>query len=65
MSDLYFLRYNGEEEHEVTKEEFVRAERAAGFHNTLGQPDEPATAGFGSGGVHGHVLYVNDSEEKE
>lgn len=33
---------------EVTKEEYVNAERAAGFHNTMGQPDEPATASFGT-----------------
>lgn len=33
-------------EHEVSKADYVRAERASGFYNTLGQPDEPATAGF-------------------
>lgn len=31
---------------EVDKATYVRHERAAGFHNTLGQPDEPATSGF-------------------
>jgi len=65
MSDKYFLEYAGEDEREVTKEEFVRAERAAGFRNKLGQPDEPATAGFGADGVHGHVMYVSDSKEEE
>lgn len=39
---------------EVTKEQYVKAERSAGFRNTMGQPDEPATASFGSnGGVRG------------
>lgn len=31
---------------EVDKAEFVRRERGAGFRNTLGYPDEPATAAF-------------------
>lgn len=43
---------------EVTKEQFVQAERAAGFRNTMGQPLEPATAGFHSGVVSGRVDYV-------
>ena len=42
---------------EVTKEEYVRAERQAGFHNSMGYPDEPATAAFGdSRGVRGTTL---------
>lgn len=44
-------------EHEATKEEYVRYERAAGFRNTLGQPDEPATAGFSGGGLRGRLEY--------
>jgi hypothetical protein len=43
---------------EVTKTEFVAAERAAGFHNTMGRPDEPATGGFSGHGVSGRVRYV-------
>lgn len=35
-------------EHEVSKADYVNAERRAGFHNTLGQPNEPATGAFGS-----------------
>lgn len=31
---------------EVDKAEYIRVERACGFHNTLGQPDEPATSWF-------------------
>lgn len=43
---------------EVTKEEFVNAERRAGFRNTLGQPDEPATTSFGDTdtGIRGTTL---------
>jgi len=45
---------------EVTEEEFVRAERRAGFHNTLGHPEKPATAGFSTtvGGPRGSVRYI-------
>jgi hypothetical protein len=47
---------------EVTKEEYVRAERAAGFRNTLGRPEEPATAGFSSTNYHkvGKVRYITE-----
>lgn len=68
MSDdeyRYFLRagYGTDEPwEEVTKAEFVAGERAAGFHNTMGQPDEPATAGFGGHGVSGRVQYVGGEE---
>lgn len=50
-SSRYFLT----EEREVTKEEYVRAERKAGFHNTMGQPNEPATASFSDGKVSGRM----------
>lgn len=41
-------RYYLTETREVTKEEYVAAERKAGFRNTMGQPNEPATASFQS-----------------
>lgn len=37
-------------EHEVTKAEYVAAERKAGFYNTLGEP-----AGFGNGVLSGRI----------
>lgn len=52
-SDRYFLT----EEREVTKEEYVGAERHAGFHNTMGRPHEPATASFSANGVSGRIRY--------
>lgn len=55
----YFLG-EPEDEREVTEEEFVRAERQAGFYNTLGHPEKPATAGFSTtaqGGMRGRVSY--------
>lgn len=60
MTQRYFLQIGNEREREVTKAEFVSAERNAGFRNTMGQPDEPATAGFGNSriGTRGRVEYV-------
>ncbi len=34
---------------EVSREEFVRAERDHGFVNTMGHPDRPATSSFRAG----------------
>jgi len=56
--DRYFLRVGSATRwQEVTKEEWVSAERSAGFHNTMGRPDEPATAGFSNGSVSGTLRY--------
>ena len=57
MSDRYFLKTDWTNWKEVTKEQWVRAERSAGFHNTMGQPDEPGTGGFSAYGVCGKLLY--------
>lgn len=53
----YFLTRSGGHETEVTKEEFVLAERAAGFKNLHGPSSEPATAGFSDNDVIGRVRY--------
>ena len=41
---------------EVTKEQYMRAERAAGFRSKFG-PGHIATAGFSGSGVRGKVSY--------
>ena len=42
---------------EVTKAQYVAAERAAGFFNTMGEPGEPATSAFmGPDGSLGSTL---------
>ena len=46
--DRYFLKLEGLPEFEVPKDQYVMHERNAGFWNTRGEPDEPATAGFSS-----------------
>jgi len=51
----YFLKGDWEEEYrEVTKEQFIDAERAAGFHSKFGS-DSVATAGFSGGGISGRI----------
>jgi hypothetical protein len=58
-------RYYLTEEREVTKEEFVSAERRAGFVNTMGQRDEPATTSFsgraGDTEISGRTVYIPES----
>ncbi len=54
MTVKYFLKGDWEEDwKEVTKEEFINAERAAGFRPKSG--DGVATGGFGGNGVSGRV----------
>ena len=50
----YFV--NGEE---VTKAEYVAAERRNGFRNTIGFPEEPATSSWSNSktGDHGRQVY--------
>jgi hypothetical protein len=57
MAELYYVTKD-DIERQVTKAEFVRVERAAGFRNTNGQPGEPATAGFSNGPLRGRVDYA-------
>lgn len=47
---------NGATWTEVSKERYVEVERMAGFHNTLNQPDEPATSAFSSSNVSGTMF---------
>lgn len=49
MIDIYWVKIGDDGERErVTKEQWAAAERAAGFHNIMGRPNEPATGGFSS-----------------
>ncbi|EAM7657038.1 hypothetical protein GSB13_003858 [Salmonella enterica] len=49
----YFLSHPAFGEKEVTQEEFINAERAAGFYPKSGSG--VATGGFGSGDIRGRV----------
>lgn len=54
----YFLTRDGEPEREVTKEEWVLAERQAGFFRTTGgtgETGEPATSSWSVPGMRGRT----------
>lgn len=55
----YYLSVDGlDNEIEVTKAQFVRSERNAGFRPKRGMPDdEPVTGGFSNGQIKGRVSY--------
>lgn len=55
--ERYFLR----KWEEVTKEDWVAAERAEGFRNTMGQPKEPATSSFSGKVYEGKRSYMFDN----
>jgi hypothetical protein len=63
----YYLAWGDGDYAEVGKAEFVKAERLAGFSNTLGMPEEPATGGFGcpARGVRGRVTYDSPEDMRE
>lgn len=59
--DKYFLEYAGEEEQEVTREEWILAERGAGFYPKMDSehPDYykvTATNGFSTSGIWGKAV---------
>ena len=58
VSYRYWLTDGAESEREVSKEEWVAAERAAGFHNAMGRPEEPGTAAWSAGHISGRLEYV-------
>ena len=61
----YFLKMAHQDKwDEVTKKQYVQAERAAGFRNTMGQPDEPATAGFSNGSINGKIVYGGEDSDQ-
>jgi hypothetical protein len=53
-------RYFITEEREVSREEFIRYEQAAGFFSKQGS-DSVATGGFSSGSIKGSVRYSEES----
>ncbi len=61
MRVRYYLS-DGHSEREVTRADYVEAERAAGLYNTHGREDDPATAAFSAGHLSGRIEYVTSSE---
>lgn len=58
LNQKYYLSSEVHPEREVTEQEFIRAEQAAGFHSKFGR-DHVATGGFSRGDVSGRVVYVD------
>lgn len=59
MKAKYYLSILGKEPIEVTQEEFIQAERSAGFRPKPGC-GPVATGGFGSGIISGSIKYEED-----
>lgn len=59
----YYLSHPVFGKKQVTKEEFIAAERQAGFFPKSGNPEDCATGGFSSNGVSGHVEYIKLEKE--
>jgi len=56
----YYLKHELLGEKEVSKEEFIKAERAVGFRPKSGNPDDCATGGFSGNGLNGKVRYIDN-----
>lgn len=56
MSYRYFVTTDNRGEREVDKAEYVKTERAAGFRNSMGEPDEPATSVFNGRVLRGRMV---------
>lgn len=54
----YYLSSDTHAEKQVTEQEFIQAERNAGFRSK-GGPDHVATGGFTGRGMHGRVVFVD------
>ena len=62
MDERYWLRENKRAWREATREEFISAERAAGFHPKSGEG--VATGGFSNGALEGRVTYGEITKER-
>ncbi len=61
----YFLKADWQEEYqEVTKEQYIKEERRAGFFPKSGNDKEIATANFYGNGISGMVKYEPEDLEK-
>jgi hypothetical protein len=65
----YFLKHDVFGEKEVTREEWIKAERAAGFRPKCASTDprywtEPATGGWSSGNTSGSIIYEQSDYKK-
>jgi len=61
----YLLKDGDGPWYEVSKRQWVMAERMAGFHNTMGQPNEPATSSWSCTNSHFNMSGKIESTPKE
>ena|SRR5665213_397553 len=61
--ERFFLKTDWTSWQEVTKEQWVKAERNAGFINTMNKPDELATGGFNARGISGMIISSSTKPE--
>lgn len=54
----YYLHHAAFGMKEVTREEYIAAERQAGFYPKSNNPNDIATSGFGSNGMTGRTSYT-------
>lgn len=59
----YWLTDGAEPERLVSKEEWVAAERDAGFLNTMGRSEEPATWSWSGGHMSGRLEFVTEARQ--
>ena len=64
-TERYYLKADHQTEwNEVTREQFINAEQAAGFHSQFG-PNHPATGGFRGSGMRGRIEHVTEQPRPE
>lgn len=62
MSETYWLSVNHSDWEQVSKRQYVAAERAAGYRNTAEDNDEPATRDFHGRGIEGRTTLNHMAE---
>lgn len=62
VSEKYILSHPAFGDREVSRSEYIAAERAAGFRPKSGNDDDLATGSFSGGGIEGRVEHVTDED---
>lgn len=63
VSHRYFVKHKFGPWTEVTKSDYVCAERSAGFRNKYGLDHEPATAAFSNDTIEGKIKYAKQDTD--
>lgn len=60
--EKYYIQLLNGPWQEVSLEDYIKAEREAGFH---GPDGEPATSSFSSGVISGHMGFLHEKYEQD